>query len=457
MWSFATRVQATTAVLAILILTSARVGAFEDPPVLNLDESTSRALLLISDTNLPTDQKLAQLGALAEQNPRNGTIWVAFGEALESAGRQDDALATFDRAADVDPTLYSAWQWIGTIEKRKRTDLPRAEMAFRKAAELGAPAAPVHNELGVTLAMQGRFDDAVKEFDQALSADPDWGILYNNAIKAALAAKNPKLARDYYLRAISAERFEQNALLIWGDYLFNSEQFDKAAADYTLALAKHSNNARIRYDRGAALSRMGKRHRDEAIAELERARADAKVANDDWTMQAAERTLFATRFPDDEKEFQAAVKDVLYPDESAEQKTKKAKKAIKNLSPLIDKHPDFYNARYIRGVAYRMTGEQELARADFLRALEIFPKEGNTLLQMGLLSRDDGNNAEAVRYGRLALEVAPRDPTVVMNLGFIELDAGNCAEATAMAELAEKLGGVEFAIPLREEIAIRCK
>ena len=139
------------------------------------------------------------------------------------------------------------------------------------------------------------------------------------------------------------------------------------------------------------------------------------------------------------------------------QEAKKARRAIKNLSPLIDKHPNFYNARYIRGVAYRMTGEPELARADFMRALEIFPKEGNTLLQMGLLSRDEGNNAEAVRYGRLALEVAPRDPTVVMNLGFIELDAGNCAEATAMAELAEKLGGVEFAIPLREEISIRCK
>ncbi len=367
------------------------------------------------------------------------------------------ALAAFDRAADSDPSLYSAWQWIGTLNKRLRLDLPRAEMAFRKARDLGAPPAPVNNELGVTLAIQGKFDEALLAFDQALLADPDWGILYNNAIKAAIAGRRTSKARDYFLRAIDAKRFEQNGLLMWGDHLMQSGEFEEAAADYQLALARHPDNARIRYDRGAALSRMGKKHREGAIAELTRARDDARRAGDSWTVRGAERTLFAVQFPDDEKKFQAAVKEVFAMEKDPERKVKQAQGAIRRLDPIVAAHPDFFNARFTRAVALRMTGDTMRARADLEHVLSLHPDEGNALIQMALLLRDEGELGGATDYARRAAKAAPRDPTVLMNAAFIELDAGNCPEATALCNQVDALAGPGASEPVRIEISARCK
>lgn len=422
-----------------------------------IDEATSQALLLVSDATVSPETKVGRLAALAEENKKNGTIWVAYGEALEAADRDEEALAAFDRAADADPTLYSAWQWIGTLNKRLRLDLPRAEMAFVKARDLGAPPAPVNNELGVTLAMQGKFDEALAAFDRALLADADWGIVYNNAIKAAIAGRRTTKAREYFLRAIDAKRFEQNGLLMWGDYLMQSGEHADAAADYQLALAKHPDNARIRYDRGAALSRLGKKHRDAAIAELNRAREDARKAGDSWTVRGAERTLFAVQFPDDEKKFQAAVKDVFAMENNPERKVKQAQSAIKRLNPIVEAHPDFFNARFTRAVALRMTGDNMKAREDLAHVLKLHPDEGNALIQMALLLRDEGELKEATNYARRATAAANRDPTVLMNAAFIELDAGHCVEATALCDQVDRLVGPGASEPVRVEISARCK
>ncbi len=444
------------ACLAAFVLFSMAAGQ-EAETVHKLDDATSQALLLVGDENLPADAKVSQLAALAEANKKNGTVWVAYGEALEAADRDDEALAAFDRAADADPTLYSAWQWIGTLNKRLRLDLPRAEMAFLKAREMGAPAAPVNNELGVTLAMQGKFDEALAAFDAALLADPDWGILYNNAIKAAIAGRRTAKAREYFIRAIDAKRFEQNGLLMWGDYLMQSGEHENAAADYQLALAKHPDNARIRYDRGAALSRMGKKHREAAVAELTRAREDARKAGDSWTVRGAERTLFAVQFPDEEKKFQAAVKDVFAMEKDPERKVKQAEGAIKRLNPIVERHPDFFNARFTRAVALRMAGDNMKAREDLEHVLKLHPDEGNALIQMALLMRDEGELKEATGYARRAAEAAPRDPTVLMNAAFIELDAGNCPEAVGLCDQVDRLAGPGASEPVRVEISARCK
>lgn len=448
--------------LALCFL-AAPVFALEDPAPaatpLSRDEATSAALTIAGTADMPLDERLTRLEALAESNPKNEYVWAALGETRVAAGADDQALAAFDRAVDVNPDLYSAWHWVGTLNKRQQRDLVRAELAFRQALEKGAPRASTLNELAVTLAMQDRLKDALATWEQAIAADPDWGVLYNNAIKAALGLNNMRKARELFEKSLAAERFEENAVLMWGEHLAGRGRHREAAKEYALALETRPGSNRIRYYYAAALHEAG--DKAAGIAEMEAVRDASTSPADADTRRAALRSLFAFNHPKEERDFQRAVKLVFdellagrEPDPKAQ--LRDLERALKLLDPIAAKFPDFFNARFVRGVAYRMLGRTEEARTELKRALELSPGEPNAHIQYALLLRDLKEYPEAVVHARAATDQSPRDPTILMNAGLIFVDAGNCAGAREMASRVSALVGPGAATPLTDEIAIRC-
>lgn len=457
-------VQAGGIALAALLLLPGPANAQEAPAPPETEETVStpspdpvaEAIAILDDESLSPQDRVTRLQALAEANPKEGQLWAALGEAWEGAGDGMRALAAFDRAVEMDGTLYSAWYRVGILNKRLRLDLGRAELAFLRALDHGAKPGPTYNELGVTMAVQGRMDDAIAYFDRGAKEEPGWGVLLNNAIKAALADGKHKRAREYFLLAIEAERFEENAIMLWGESLVARGKHKDAAADYRLALDKHPENPRIRYYYGAALSEGGGKKED-AIRELNAARISAEAQQDPRTRRNIDRLLFAVENPKDEKAFKKAVELVFKQEQKEEKFFKNMNEALEDLDKIVAKHPTFYNGLFMRGYVHRALGSSAEAKADLLRALELSPGEPNAAIQLALLHRDLGEQDAAIARARLAVEQAPLDPTILLNAGFIELDSNHCEEAKALAARVEAMMGPDSAAPLRDEIGIRCK
>ena len=89
-------------------------------------------------------------------------IYFSHGDRFE----QEDILASYERAAELNPACAEAYESIGRYQDVFTEDLPKAEEAFRKALALGAGWISVYG-LARVLAQRDRGDEAL-----ALLGDP---------------------------------------------------------------------------------------------------------------------------------------------------------------------------------------------------------------------------------------------------------------------------------------------
>ncbi len=76
------------------------------------------------------------------------------------------------RALEIDDSLGEAYAAIGISKCYYNWDLKGAESDYRRAVELNPNDATAHHWLAELLAMQGRFDESISEYDRAISLDP---------------------------------------------------------------------------------------------------------------------------------------------------------------------------------------------------------------------------------------------------------------------------------------------
>jgi tetratricopeptide (TPR) repeat protein len=97
---------------------------------------------------------------------------------LRNLGRQEEAIAMFEKAAEVAPSnsipLANLWWTHLTFRK----DPVSAEEAGRRVVALAPEIAVHHHWLGYSLAAQGRYDEAIEAYKKVLSLDPkhSWGL-----------------------------------------------------------------------------------------------------------------------------------------------------------------------------------------------------------------------------------------------------------------------------------------
>ena len=88
-------------------------------------------------------------------------------EALR-AGRAQDALREFDTAVGLEPDLPEANLGRGLVLEYAFGKDAEAEAAYRRAIAVKPKYSEAHNDLGQLLAREGRLDEALREFNEAL-------------------------------------------------------------------------------------------------------------------------------------------------------------------------------------------------------------------------------------------------------------------------------------------------
>ncbi|MBI5154069.1 tetratricopeptide repeat protein, partial [Candidatus Poribacteria bacterium] len=178
---------------------------------------------------------------------------------------------------------------------------------------------------------------------------------------------------------------------------------------------------------------------------------------------AARRALFTLEAPKDLKKLVKA-EELIGQVESNPAKTQRnLESAVKLLDEVVKRHPDYWDARLLRGIAFRRSGDLDAGEVDFLAVMAQEPDQPLAILNLGLVARERRDSAAALGHVRRAFALAPKDLQIVLNTGFVALDSGECPlanEALSQARVLVPAGSVpaeqDPVTPLADEIQAQC-
>jgi len=173
------------------------------------------------------------------------------------------ALKKYEAAININPqnpTVYINWGY--ALERSK--NIPEALVKYQCACKFkNKDAAYGCNNWGSILQTEGRQDDAIAKYEEALRLDPELALAHVN-IARLLKAKGDKAgAVERLEKAIGINPFFADAYNEWGILLLDDNETAKAIDMYRKAIEVNSNYSIAYNNLGYALQNQGKN--DEAI------------------------------------------------------------------------------------------------------------------------------------------------------------------------------------------------
>lgn len=180
----------------------------------------------------------------------------AVGVTLAQLKRSEEAIASFQRAIQLDPTYAVAHYGIGNaLVKAGRADEAVDELL--QALKLEPELAAAHTSLGVALCSSGRFDDALSHFQQAVRIEPNSVEAHNGLGFALHATGDLEGAVRAYQEALHINPQFAEAHLNLGYSLHSKGQVDEAIALYRDALRIDPKLEMAHHNLGGALIAKG--------------------------------------------------------------------------------------------------------------------------------------------------------------------------------------------------------
>jgi tetratricopeptide (TPR) repeat protein len=169
----------------------------------------------------------------AEAAKKGAELKKAFDEGVEAsrAGRQDDAIAAFTHAVEVNPACYDCYYNIGFAQAQKK-DYEKSEASFKKAIELKPDYGEAYSGLANIYNVQRKFDEA-----------------------AAAGAKANELGSAG--AAGAAGGASADAMFNQGVILWNAGKIADAKKQFESVIAANPNHAEAHYQLGMSLVNEG--------------------------------------------------------------------------------------------------------------------------------------------------------------------------------------------------------
>jgi tetratricopeptide (TPR) repeat protein len=196
---------------------------------------------------------------------------LGLGEALLLSGNTSEAEAAYRAALAAHPTSIAAHQGLAVV--LKRVDRPaEAEAAERAALALNPTAAQqaaLEHNLGVSLKLQGKFEDALKHYDMAQTLSPDIPLADYNRANALQELGRFTEAISAYRWALQRNPLEINAHRDLNQLLYRLDREQEFLTSYDQALAQFPEAAVLPFLKGQTLLHCERY--DAAVESFERA------------------------------------------------------------------------------------------------------------------------------------------------------------------------------------------
>lgn len=217
---------------------------------------------------------------------------------------------------------------------------------------------------GVGKYKTGNYQEAIKDFDQAIALNPKNADAYYNRGLTYNSLKQYTQALKDYTRAIQLN--PGNALVYFNRGVNYSalQQYDQALKDFNRGIQINPGNALAYFNRGVTYNSL--KHYDLALKDYSQAiqiNPELEIAYDNRGI-----TYYAL------KQYDLALKDY---------------------TRAIQINPQFALPYYNRGTAYRAMKKNDLALKDFNRAIQINPQFADAYGNRGLTYRTLGNKPKA--------------------------------------------------------------
>jgi len=260
------------------------------------------------------------------------------------------------------------------------------------------------NRLALTLAQQGKLQEAIAGFEHALLINPDFSQGHYNLGKALQDQGRFEDAAASYQRALERKPDYTAALNNLGTVFMAQKRFDTAVACFrrTLELAPH--DIQVRNNLAAALQAQGKLT-EALICKLQ------GVYDDKGFIRMPQTT--------DELNHRAIT--------LAQQGN--LDEAIAHFERILLTDPNFIKGHFNLGFALQNQGRLEEAAASYRRALDLKPDYSEALNNLGTVLTAQKKLDEALACYRRTLELTPRDAGAQNNLGTVLLELGKLDEA----------------------------
>ncbi|MCC6588844.1 MAG: tetratricopeptide repeat protein [Bryobacterales bacterium] len=182
------------------------------------------------------DLALEHYRVAAERFPDNPWVHLPLAKALREAELRIDAVGVLDNYLKKHPESPAVlWSWAGIIHD-ELNELETGERAHRNALLRRRPTAWLLNNLGQNLLLQGKREEAMREFESALALEPRNELVRNN-LGIALAA-NPKEAVSHLQSVTDPSTAHSNLAAV----LIEQGKYADARQELQLALGYRRDN-----------------------------------------------------------------------------------------------------------------------------------------------------------------------------------------------------------------------
>ena len=240
--------------------------------------------ILAADQNY--EAAIASYDKAIEIQPDKHEAWHNRGTALSDLGQKEAALAklseglaSYDKALAFKPDLHEAWYNRGIA----LSDLGQKEAAiasYDRAIELKPDKHEAWYNRGNALCALGQKEVAIASYDKALAFKPDLHEAWGNRGLALSDLGQKEAAIASYDKAIELKSDLHGAWYSRGNALSNLGSYEKAIANYDQALTFKPDYHAAWNNRGNALSNLGRY--EEAITSYDKALASKPYLHQAW-------------------------------------------------------------------------------------------------------------------------------------------------------------------------------
>ncbi|MBD3161299.1 MAG: tetratricopeptide repeat protein [Candidatus Eisenbacteria bacterium] len=186
-------------------------------------------------------------------DPEDPELRYRLGVTLMKAGRDEEAIDSFETCVSEDPRMVKAQINIGCILDAAGAR-ERAVLAFQKAIEMNPASVESHCNLGAAYGDLGRRREAVEEFQRAIEIDPGCALAHFNLGVIHLEEK-PEEARVSLQRAMALEPENNDIRYYLGVLYFKKGMYETAVRHLHVCLEREPDSPRILYVLGMALNK----------------------------------------------------------------------------------------------------------------------------------------------------------------------------------------------------------
>jgi tetratricopeptide (TPR) repeat protein len=273
---------------------------------------------------------------------------------------------------------------------------------LKRHPEVSPETAELRANLAVVLVHEGRFDDAIGQYRQALQSMPDNAAIRKNLALAYFKKSDFKDARNEFEIARKADPESVQLAILLGDCELRLGQAADAVAMLTPLEAGNAANTDFEYVLGTALIGDGKRL--DGVTRVE------KVAQ---ATSGADAYLLAGSTLIDLQQYARARTD---------------------LEAALRLNPDLPRVSILTGMADDMDGDADAAEPLLRAGLRRTPDDFNGNLYLGAILYKQRSMAEAKTYLDKAVQLQPTNPTAGYEMAMWDSTSGKYAEAAKILE-----------------------